>query len=73
MTNKVVRRILRKPMVAERTGYSAAHLCYLERRGLFPKRVRLQPQGAVGWFEDEVDAWLEARAAERDRVSSEGA
>jgi predicted DNA-binding transcriptional regulator AlpA len=72
MTKKVVRRILRKPMAAERTGYSAAHLCYLERRGLFPKRVRLQPHGAVGWFEDEVDAWLEVRAAERDRAAVPG-
>jgi predicted DNA-binding transcriptional regulator AlpA len=61
--------------VARRTGYSPAHFCRLERRGLFPKRVRLTPGtgagwrgGAVGWFEDEIDEWLAAPAAERDRV-----
>jgi predicted DNA-binding transcriptional regulator AlpA len=70
MTNQVVRRILRKPETSSRTGYSSAHLCYLERRGKFPRRVKLQPNGAVGWFEDEVDAWLEARAAERDRAAA---
>jgi prophage regulatory protein len=59
------RRVLRKPEVARRTGYSPAHFCRLERMGRFPKKVELQPGGAVGWFEDEIDAWLEARAAER--------
>jgi prophage regulatory protein len=59
------RRIVRKPVAAHKTGYSEQHICRLERRGLFPKKVKLQPGGAVGWFEDEIDAWLEARAAER--------
>ena len=68
MTDKHVRRILREPEAASRTGYSAAHLCYLERRGMFPRRVRLQPGGAVGWFEDEIDAWLEERATARELV-----
>jgi prophage regulatory protein len=63
------RRVLRKPETAQRTGYSESHICRLERMGRFPKKVELQPGGAVGWFEDEVDAWLEARAAERDRAA----
>jgi prophage regulatory protein len=63
------RRILRKPQVAELTGYSPQHFCRLERMGLFPKRVQLRPNGAVGWFSDEIDQWLAERAAERDRAA----
>ena len=69
------RRILRKPEVAHRTGYSPAHFCRLERQGLFPRRVRLTPSamvswrgGAVGWFEDEIDTWLAERGTERELV-----
>jgi predicted DNA-binding transcriptional regulator AlpA len=64
------RRILRKPQVAELTGYSPQHFCRLERQGHFPKRVQLRPGGAVGWFEDEIALWIEARAAERDRAAA---
>jgi len=35
-----------------------------EKRGEFPKRLRLGA-GAVGWLESEVNAWLEERKAER--------
>ncbi|MEQ9490512.1 MAG: AlpA family phage regulatory protein [Alphaproteobacteria bacterium] len=45
--------------------FSNKHLLSLERRGLFPKRVRLAPQ-TVCWLEHEISEWLEARIAERD-------
>jgi prophage regulatory protein len=54
------RRIIRKPEVERLTGYSAVQIWRLEGRGLFPRRVQLSPM-AVGWFEDEVSAWIQSR------------
>jgi predicted DNA-binding transcriptional regulator AlpA len=64
----VLRRILRKPAVLEATGYRATQLDLLVSQGKFPRPIRLSEGGrAMGWFEDEIIAYQEARAAERDR------
>jgi prophage regulatory protein len=56
------RTIIRKSEVVRRTGYSAVQIWRLERAGFFPKRVQLSPAGmAVGWYEDEVSAWILSR------------
>lgn len=57
--------ILRTPKVQERLGVTRTTLWRWVKAGRFPKPVQLGPQ-AVGWLEHEIDAWLEARAAERD-------
>jgi prophage regulatory protein len=44
--------------------YTRQHILRLEKQGLFPRRVQVGP-GRVAWLESEVDAWIEARAAER--------
>lgn len=59
-------RILRQRQVIERVGYSPMHLWRLEKAGRFPQRVKLGPN-SVGWVSTEIDAWIEARIAERDR------
>ncbi len=53
-------RIIRKPELRRKVGLHPVHLGRLEKRGLFPKRIRLGPQ-SVGWVLEEVDAWLRAR------------
>ena len=60
-------RILRLPQVIEKVGYSGMHIWRLEKAGRFPRRVRLGPN-SVGWVAEEVDDWIAARVAERDRV-----
>jgi prophage regulatory protein len=59
------RRIIRDPEVERRTGYSRSQRWRMEKAGRFPVRVQLNPnvgaQGGVGWFEDEVDAWIHDR------------
>jgi prophage regulatory protein len=55
-----VRKIIRKPAVRERTGYSGTQIWRLEQLDKFPARVQLGPN-SVGWFEDEVDAWVLSR------------
>jgi prophage regulatory protein len=46
-------------------SFSREHLWRLEAANKFPRRIYLSPQ-KVAWFEDEVVAWVEERAAERD-------
>jgi hypothetical protein len=41
------------------------HIWRLEKAGRFPRRVKLGPN-SVGWVSTEIDAWIEARIAERD-------
>jgi prophage regulatory protein len=57
-------RLLSKQQVREKVLYSPAHIARLEAAGQFPKRVRLGI-GRVGWIEQEVEDWLQERAATR--------
>jgi len=61
-------RILRFPELRERKGisYSRMHVYRLEKGGDFPKRFD-PGANSVGWLEHEVDAWIAAKAAARDR------
>lgn len=59
-----MKKILRKKEVREITGLSDTTLWRLERDdSSFPRRLRLG--GAVGWLEEEIEKWIEERAAER--------
>ncbi len=55
-------KILRKPAASEKVGLSAPQIDRLSRDpdSEFPEKVQLGPN-AVGWYEDELDAWLEHR------------
>jgi prophage regulatory protein len=48
--------------------YSKVQLWRLEKLGKFPKRVRIGP-ARHGWSEDEIEAWIAARIAERVRAN----
>ena len=56
-----MRTIIRKRAVRSRIGYSDTQIWRLEKAGKFPQRVQLTEGGAVGWYEDEVDAWVDSR------------
>jgi prophage regulatory protein len=56
------RRALRLPAVCHKTGLSRSTIYALEKAGNLPKRFRLGPNSSA-WWEHEIDAWLEARAA----------
>jgi predicted DNA-binding transcriptional regulator AlpA len=58
---------LREPAVLKATGYGPTQLDELIKQRKFPAPIALSPGGkAKGWFEDEIIAYQEARAAERD-------
>ena len=59
-----VMKLLSKKQVKEIVLYSFAHLDRLEAQGLFPRRVRLGQQ-RVGWVEQEVLDWLQAKIDKR--------
>jgi prophage regulatory protein len=61
-------KIVRKSAAENKVGLSGRHMDRLEAAGQFPKKVRLGAN-SVGWFEHELDEWLAARAAERDRAA----
>ena len=46
------------------TSYSRTHVYRLIAAGLFPASVPLGPH-RVAWVESEVQAWVDARIAER--------
>ena len=56
-------RLLRFPIVRERTGLSRSTIWRLERSGAFPKHRRISAN-AVAWIEEEVNRWIQARVAE---------
>jgi prophage regulatory protein len=57
-------RILRLSQVIEATGLGKTKIYELQAAGQFPMRVQVT-EHAVGWIEEEVQAWLALRVAAR--------
>jgi prophage regulatory protein len=55
-------KILRLPQVCEVTGLCRSMIYQLEADLRFPKRVKIGIR-AVGWLDNEVNAWLIRRVA----------
>jgi prophage regulatory protein len=58
--------LLRLPEVIQRTGYSRSSLWRLIRIGQFPAPIKLGAR-AVGWRDDLIQHWIEARIAAAER------
>jgi prophage regulatory protein len=65
----VMKRIIRRPAVEDKTGLKHSEIYERIKLGTFPRQVPLGPK-AVGWLEHEIEAWIEARTAERDMVEA---
>jgi prophage regulatory protein len=63
------RRVLRLPDVIAKSGLGRDSVYRGGHEGWFPKPIKLSER-ASGWFEDEIDAFLEKRAAERDQSAA---
>ena len=57
MTTLADTRILRRPEVLDRAGFSQATLYRMMSNGEFPRPVRISPR-ATGWRSDEIEEWL---------------
>jgi prophage regulatory protein len=60
-----IRRILRMPETSHKASLGPSTIYDLVARGIFPKPIKLVPGGrAVGWFEDQIDEYLQQRASD---------
>jgi prophage regulatory protein len=59
-----MKRIIRMPVVKAKTGLGHTEIYERIKKLTFPRQVRLGPK-CVGWLEEEIDAWIDQRAAER--------
>ena len=63
------KRILRLREVKARVGKGHSSIYEDINNGTFPKSVPLGKR-AVGWIEEEIDQWIDARIAARDQVAA---
>jgi prophage regulatory protein len=61
----MVQKILRRSEVERVTGLKRTTIYEKMAAGAFPKPIQLTGK-AVGWLENEVAEWQQARIAERD-------
>jgi len=57
----MARQIINKRGLRKLVPFSDATFWRLEQAGKFPKRIQLTEGGAVGWYLDEIEEWIEAR------------
>ena len=65
-TNQEKLSILRRKQVEKRTGLSRSTIYLRIQESTFPRPVSLGAR-AVGWLENEVEAWLIERLEARNR------
>ncbi len=53
-------KVIRLPEVKDRIGMSKPSIYRLMKLGKFPQAKRLGER-SVGWFESEIDEWLDSR------------
>ena len=62
-------RVITRHELRALVPYTPQHVLRLEKRGLFPVRIKIGPN-RVGWLLSEVEAWLAQRIEGRDFPSS---
>lgn len=65
-TNQEKLTILRRKQVEERTGLSRSTIYLRIQDGTFPRPINLGAR-AVGWLENEIEAWLASRIEIRNK------
>jgi len=58
--------LIRIREVCRLTGLSRVSIWRLERRGEFPRRVKIGPN-SVAWDRREIEAWIQSRLDARDQ------
>lgn len=62
--------VIRMSRLPDHVGLGRSTIYEMIKAGDFPAPVSLGAR-AVGWLSDEVDAWIESRAAKRQSLSSD--
>jgi prophage regulatory protein len=58
---------VRQPVVVAHVGFSKSTLWVKVAKGQFPKPLKLGPR-ITAWRVEDIRAWIDARAAEADRL-----
>lgn len=58
-------RLITRRELCQMVPYTPQHILRLEKQGKFPRRIHVGAN-RVAWLLSEVQAWIAARAAERD-------
>ena len=61
-----MQRLLRLPKVIERTALGRSTIYDLMEKGVFPRPIKITGARQNAWVADEIDAYIEARIAERE-------
>ena len=61
-------RLITRAELRSIVPYTPQHILRLEKRGLFPRRVQVGAN-RVAWILSEIEDWITARAAERERAA----
>ncbi len=61
-------RALRLKATQEKSGLTRTRIYEMMDEGTFPRPIKIGKR-AIAWLEHEVDAWLQARVAERDKAA----
>lgn len=67
MTTETPRLITRKQLRIM-IPYTPQHILRLEKRGKFPKRIRVG-ENRVAWLQSEIERWIAERVERRDDQS----
>ena len=65
-----MKRLIRLPEVISTAGLCRSEIYRLEGQGKFPKRIPLT-QRTTAWDWDEIQAWVQARIAERVKATEQ--
>ncbi|QGX90917.1 AlpA family transcriptional regulator [Tatumella sp. TA1] len=63
------KNLIRMNQTLERTGFGKAWIYKLISQNRFPKPVKIGSR-SIAFVESEIDAWIDARIAERDSVGA---
>ena len=58
---RAIRRILSKRQLLKIIPLSYPTIWSMMRRDEFPRSIVVGPNGKVGWYDDEVEEWVESR------------
>jgi prophage regulatory protein len=60
---ELARKVLRQKQLTEKIGASRTKVYRMLQEGRLPQPIKIGT--SVGWFEHEIDAWLDQLAAQR--------
>ena len=66
---KSPKRFIRMEELVNKIGFARSTIFSLIKEGQIPPPFKLTPNGrAIGWFEETIDEWMDARASDQNNL-----